>query len=130
MSLGRQRARQPEMLVPWAALPRSPGHVFYDKLQAVLFAAGFDSFVETQCVAEYAARRGRPSLPPARYVRMLLIGYFECIDGEYGLEWRCCDNILPSAESANHARTDPLERRSILDRSAPPGQSVRARGAR
>jgi hypothetical protein len=27
------------MLVSWAELPRSPGHVFYDKLQTVLIAA-------------------------------------------------------------------------------------------
>jgi transposase len=62
MCLGRQRARQAEMLVPWAELPRSPGHVFYDKLRTVLIAASFEPFVETQCAAEYAARRGRPSL--------------------------------------------------------------------
>jgi transposase len=34
----------------------------------------------------YAARRGRPTLPPGRYIRMLLIGYFEGIDSERGLE--------------------------------------------
>jgi hypothetical protein len=44
-------------------MPRSPGHVFYGKLQAVLIAAGFDAFVERQCAKEYAPRRGRPSLP-------------------------------------------------------------------
>jgi transposase len=81
------------MLVPWAELPRSPGHVFYDKLQALLIAAGFDAFVETQCGAAYAPVRGRPSLPPGRYFRMLLIGYFEGIDSERGLEWRCADSL-------------------------------------
>jgi transposase len=89
MSLGRQRERQADMLVSWAEIPRSPGHVFYDKLQAVLIAADFDAFVETQCAKEYAPRRGRPSLPPGRYFRMLLIDYFEGIDSERGLEWRC-----------------------------------------
>jgi transposase len=74
-------------------MPRSPGHVFYDKRQAVLIAAGFDAFVETQCAKEYAPRRGRPSLPPGRYFRMLLIGYFEGIDSERGLEWRCTDSL-------------------------------------
>jgi transposase len=81
------------MLVSWAEMPRSPGHVFYDKLQAVLIAAGFDRFVETQCAEEYAPRRGRPSVPPGRYFRMLLIGYFEGIDSERGLEWRCSDSL-------------------------------------
>ena len=76
MALGRQRERQSDMLVPWSDLPRSPGHIFYDKLQTVLIGADFDRFVETQCEQAYAPRRGRPSLPPGRYFRMLLIGYF------------------------------------------------------
>ena len=85
--------RQADMLVSWAEMPRSPGHAFYDKLQAVLVAAGFDRFVEAQCALDYAPRLGRPSLPPGRYFRMLLIGYFEGIDSERGLEWRCADSL-------------------------------------
>jgi hypothetical protein len=61
-------------------MPRSPGHAFYDKLQTMLIASEFDRFVETQCASKYASRRGRPSLPPGRYFRMLLVGYFEGID--------------------------------------------------
>jgi transposase len=93
MALGRQRIRQTDMLVTWADLPRSPGHIFYDKLQAVLISAEFDGFVEGLCAALYAPTRGRPSLPPGRYFRMLLIGYFEGIDSERGLEWRCADSL-------------------------------------
>ena len=93
MALGRQRERQTDMLVSWAEMPRSPGHVFYDKLQSVLIASDFDRFVETRCTTAYAPRRGRPSVPPGRYVRMLLIGYFEGIDSERGLEWRCADSL-------------------------------------
>src|SRR5882757_11313763 len=93
MALGRQRGRQADMLVSWAEMPRSPGHIFYDKLQAVLIAADFDRFVEMQCAEEYAPRRGRPSLPPGRYFRMLLVGYFEGINSERGLEWRCADSL-------------------------------------
>jgi transposase len=36
MALGRQGERQAELMVVWAELPRSPGHAFYDRLQAVL----------------------------------------------------------------------------------------------
>jgi transposase len=93
MALGRQQDRQSEMLVSWSEMPRSPGHAFYDRLQAELVAAGFDGFVEGLCAAQYAARRGRPSLPPGRYFRMLLVGYFEGIDSERGLEWRCADSL-------------------------------------
>ena len=93
MALGRQRDRQSEMLVAWSEMPRSQGHVFYDRLQAELTAGGFDGFAEGLCAAYYAARRGRPSLSPGRYFRMLLVGYFEGIDSERGLEWRCADSL-------------------------------------
>ena len=29
-------------MVGWAEMPRSPGHVFYDRLQSVLIEGGFD----------------------------------------------------------------------------------------
>lgn len=93
MALGRQGERQTDLMVGWAELPRSPGHAFYDRLQAVLIEAGFDGFAETQCAPYYASRRGRPSLPPGRYFRMHLVGYFEGIDSERGLEWRCADSL-------------------------------------
>jgi hypothetical protein len=92
MALGRQGDRQSEMLVAWSEMPRSPGHVFYDRLQEELIASGFGGFAEGLCAAYDAARRGRPSLPPGRYFRMLLVGYFEGIDSERGLEWRCTDS--------------------------------------
>jgi transposase len=93
MALGRRGERQTDLMVGWAELPRSPGHAFYDRLQAVLIEAGFDGFAETQCAPYYASRRGRPSLPPGRYFRMHLVGYFEGIDSERGLEWRCADSL-------------------------------------
>src|SRR3954470_15360479 len=93
MALGRQRDRQSELLVTWAEMPRSPGHVSCDRPQAELVTADFDTFVEGQCAPHYAVRRGRPSLPPGRYFRMLLVGYFEGIASERGLEWRCADTL-------------------------------------
>src|SRR3954454_14731186 len=93
MALGRQGERQADLMIGWAELPRSPGHAFYDRLQAVLVEAGFDRFAETECAPYYAGKRGRPSLPPGRYFRMLLVGYFEGIDSERGLEWRCADSL-------------------------------------
>jgi len=44
MAMGRQGPRQGEMLVTWDELPKSPGHAFYDRLQAVLIEAGFDAW--------------------------------------------------------------------------------------
>src|SRR3712207_3940353 len=93
MALGRQGERQADLMIGWAELPRSPGHAFYDRLQAILVGAGFDGFAETRCEPYYASERGRPSLPPGRYFRMHLVGYFEGIDSERGLEWRCSDSL-------------------------------------
>jgi transposase len=93
MAMGRQRDRQSEVLLSWDELPKSPGHVFYDRLQEVLIEAGFDAFVEGLCKPYYAPVMGARSLPPGRYFRMHLVGYFEGIDSERGLEWRCADSL-------------------------------------
>ena len=116
MALGRQGERQAELMVGWAELPRSPGHIFYDRLQAVLIAAGFDGFAETQCAPYYARQRGRPSLPPGRYFRMHLIGYFEGIDSERGLEWRCADS-LSLREFLRLGTVEPVPDHSWLSRT-------------
>ena len=116
MALGRQREWQASMMVTWAELPRSPGHVFYDRLQAELIGAEFDVFVETECAPYYAAKRGRPSLPPGRYFRMLLVGYFERIDSERGLEWRCADS-LSLREFLRLGECDPVPDHSTLSRT-------------
>ena len=55
-------------MVMWSEMPRSPGHVFYDRLQQVLVGAGFDGFVEDTCRAYYARTMGAPSVPPGRYI--------------------------------------------------------------
>ena len=93
MAMGRQKDRQGNLMVSWSEMPRSPGHVFYDRLQSVLVEADFDAFVEASCKPYYAARMGAPSVPPGRYFRMHLVGYFEGIDSERGLEWRCSDSL-------------------------------------
>ena len=80
-------------MVTWREMPRSPGHVFYDRLQAVLIEAGFDVFAEASCKPYYAAKMGAPSIPPGRYFRMHMVGYFEGIDSERGIEWRCADSL-------------------------------------
>ena len=46
MAMGRQTDRQGDLMMTWSEMPRSPGHVFYDRLQQVLLDAEFDSFVE------------------------------------------------------------------------------------
>ena len=46
MALGRRKDRQGVLMVSWSETPRSPGHVFYDRLRSVLLKGGFDSCVE------------------------------------------------------------------------------------
>lgn len=92
MALGRRVGdRQGELWVATGDLPRAPRHVFYEKLNGVLKAAGFDAFVEDLC-EEYYAASGRPSIPPGVYFRMVLIGYFEDISSQRGIAWRCEDS--------------------------------------
>jgi transposase len=93
MAMGRQTDRQGDLMVTWSEMPRSPGHAFYDRLQQVLVEAGFDGFVETTCKPFYAATMGARSVPPGRYFRMHMVGYFEGIDSERGIEWRCSDSL-------------------------------------
>src|SRR5487761_492734 len=93
MAMGRSEAVQDDLMATWAEMPRSPGHAFYDRLQELLREAGFDAFVEEVCRPYYAPRMGAPSLPPGRYFRMHMIGYFEGIDSERGIAWRCADSF-------------------------------------
>ena len=91
MTIRRETGTQGDLVVGWAELPRSPGRAFYDELQKVLLDAGFDVFVENACKPYYAAKMGAPSLPPGRYFRMHMVGYFEGLDSERGIVWRCAD---------------------------------------
>ena len=54
--------------------------------------AGFDALVEKLCESYYK-NGGRPSIPPGTYFRMLFIGYFEGLDSQRGIAWRCADSL-------------------------------------
>ena len=93
MAMGQQEDRRGDLMVGWAEMARSAGHVFYDRLQSVLIEGGFDGFAEATCKLYYATELGAPSVPPGRYFRMHLVGYFEGINSERGLEWRCSASL-------------------------------------
>jgi len=94
MAMGRRpEQRQAELWIATADLPRSAGHAFYDKLNGLLAAAGFDHFVESLCQPYYAAGVGRESIPPGTYFRMLFVGYFEGLDSQRAIAWRCGDSL-------------------------------------
>jgi transposase len=92
MALGKRKPQQNELFIPTAKLATGPGHPFYTKLNEVLAEAGFDEFVERLC-APYYKEGGRPGIPPGVYFRMLFIGYFEGLDGQRGIAWRCADSL-------------------------------------
>ena len=89
----RPRSRQQELFVQTSALPAAPGHPFYEKLNEILAAHGFDDFVEELCASYYAEKLGRPSIPPGVYFRMLMVGYYEGLDSERGIDWRVADSL-------------------------------------
>lgn len=117
MAMGRRRReRQGEIWLPTAAIATPPGHPFYERLNALLAGHGFDAFVEGECQAFYAESKGRPSLPPAIYFRLLLVGYFEGIDSERGIAWRLADSLSLRA-FCGYALTETTPDHSTLSRN-------------
>lgn len=92
MALGKRKPKQDELFIATAKVASGPGHPFYSKLNQVLAEAGFDEFVEELC-ATYYKEGGRPGIPPGIYFRMVLIGYFEGLDSQRGIAWRCADSL-------------------------------------
>jgi transposase len=95
MAMGkrRQHAKQTSMWVATQDLPRTAAHPFYARLNQILDKHDFDGYVEALCQRFYADEIGRPGLPPGRYFRLLLIGYFEGLDAERAIAWRAADSF-------------------------------------
>src|SRR5215213_3612208 len=95
MAMGKRKQRQEALFVMTEGLPKSAGHPFYQRLNALLAEAEFDHWIERRCQQYYqqAEKRGQPSIPPGVYFRMLLVGYFEDIDSQRGIAWRCSDSL-------------------------------------
>ncbi len=93
--MGKRRGepQQENMWVATQDLPKSASHPFYQSLNRVFDKADFDGYVEKLCARFYAPTMGRPSLPPGRYFRLLMVGYFEGLDSERGIAWRAADSL-------------------------------------
>jgi hypothetical protein len=92
MSLGTlnlSRRSRAESVVPGAPFRSS----FYEKLESALEAEGFDREIEELAHPYYARRRGRRSIPPGIYFRMLFVGAIEGIASQRELAWRCGDSL-------------------------------------
>jgi transposase len=95
MSMGKRRQRQESLFIMADGLPKTAGHPFYQKLNSLLAEADFDRWIEKRCQRYYEREenRGQPSIPPGVYFRMLLVGYFEGLDSQRGIAWRCADSL-------------------------------------
>src|SRR3954471_2981209 len=95
MSMGKRKPRQESLFVAADQLPQSPGHPFYRRLNALLAEAVCDGWGEQRCREYYEQDepRGRKSIPPGVYFRMLFVGYFEGLDSQRGIAWRCADSL-------------------------------------
>ena len=94
MAMGRKKARQQALWIATEELARSGGHAFYEKVNQELEERQFDAFAEEQCLTFYKSEvMGRPSIAPGVYFRMLMVGYFEGLDSERGIAWRCQDSL-------------------------------------
>lgn len=95
MSMRRQEGTQGSMWIAYGDIQGAPGHRFYEKLNELLREAKFDRQVEELCAPYFEPDHtpGRKSIAPGVYFRMHLIGYFEGIESERGIEWRCADSL-------------------------------------
>jgi hypothetical protein len=90
MSLGQHRSQRRVRGVAAGPAPRAG---FYEKLDAALAADGFDGAIEALAQPHYADRRGRRSIPPGVYFRMLFVGAMEGIASQRELAARCADSL-------------------------------------
>jgi transposase len=90
MALGKRKLLQQPLFVSTVEL-NIRAHPFYEAVNKVFDSHYFDTFAEELC-AKFYADEGRPGIPPGVYFRCLLLGYFEGIDSERGIDWRCNDS--------------------------------------
>src|SRR5215467_12186380 len=124
MGMGRRPTeQQADLWVATADLPQSPGHAFYDRLNTLLAEAGFDRYAEDLCRPHYADGQGQDSIPPGVYFRMLFVGYFEALDSQRAIAWRCSDSLslraflgVPLTEpTPDHSSLTRIRQRLPLD---------------
>jgi len=92
MALGKRKDVAQPLFVSTADLPGVTPNPFYDAVNKVLASHQFDPFVEQLCAGFYHQSMGRRGLAPGIYFRCLLAGYFEGLESERGIAWRCSDS--------------------------------------
>jgi len=93
MALGRRKPKQQPLWLCRDEIVTGQGHPFYQKLNQVLAEEEFDAWLEELCAPYFAGKKGRPSIPPGVYFRMLFIGYLEGYQSERAIAWHCRDRL-------------------------------------
>ena len=94
MSMGKRKRRQESLFITADNLPRSDGHPFYQRLNALLAEANFDRWIEARCGSITPRTRHAASRAFRRASTFAsLVGYFEDISSQRGIAWRCADSL-------------------------------------
>ncbi len=93
MALGVRQRIQGLVFLPADARPQTPTVPFCEKLNEVLERSGCDEGPERLCQPFYAARLGRPSLPPGVSCRRLLLGYLLGLGSERAIALQASDTL-------------------------------------
>lgn len=117
--LGHRTPAPTDLTITLGDLPPPPAHPFYDRLNTLLEQAQFDPFVEDLCRPYYADAFGRPGIPPGVYFRMLFLGYFEGLDSQRAIAWRCADSrsaqsflgVAPHKTTPDHSSLTKVRQR-------------------
>ena len=95
MAMGRRREeRQEALFIATDGLPKSPGHPFIRSSTSCWPRPASIAGSKAAVSGTTPPKRARqPSIPPGVYFRMLLVGYFEGLDSQRGIAWRCADSL-------------------------------------
>lgn len=80
---------------PPPSFPNLLGHVFYEKLDTLPRRSSTATSKSFARNTTPKTRAGNP-IPPGVYFRMLFVGYFEELNSQRGIAWRCSDTVVMS----------------------------------
>ena len=86
---------QQELWVRADELPVPASSPFYEQLDRFLESVNFEEKARALCAPYYKpSGPGQPGVDPVVYFKMILIGFFEGIKSERGIESRCGDSLM------------------------------------
>ena len=92
MAMGEREEDSPQAVFVSASERKSADHPFNRAVNKILRDAEFDRFAEQHC-RKFYAEKGRPSISAPSILPEADGGYFEGIESEPGIAWRCVDSL-------------------------------------